>query len=284
MTFLWIGLALVGFVLLLCFLVAPGPMSPQVKKAAQVFYGCNCAHRGLHTQDQTVPENSLAAFAAAREAGYGVELDVQLSKDGQVVVFHDDDLSRACGVPGRVDALDWKGLQALALFGGQQRIPLFAEVLQALGDTPVIVELKSAGKSNALLCEKTLALLREGGQNWCVESFDPRVVAWFRQHAPEVLRGQLSNPPKDYENLRKPLGFLLGNLLTNVAARPHFVAYDTSKRPFLVKLCYALGAMRVVWTVHASDAPELRQRENDAVIFEYYRPAPRYAGRKNGWK
>ena len=83
------------------FLIAPGAATRRQKAP---FYGLNFAHRGLHSRDKAVPENSLEAFRLAAEAGYGIELDVQLSKDGQVVVFHDNTLDRVCGVHGRVQA------------------------------------------------------------------------------------------------------------------------------------------------------------------------------------
>ena len=138
-------------------LLAPG-QAPDSKKAP--FLGRNFAHRGLHSEDQSVPENSLEAFERAAAAGYGMELDVQLSRDGQVVVFHDDTLDRACGVAARVDELDYDELSKLSLFGTQARIPLFSEVLALIrGRTPLIVELKT-GAHNDELCEKTWALLR----------------------------------------------------------------------------------------------------------------------------
>ena len=258
-------------ILLLClwaFLVAPGG-SDAAQRAP--FAGRMCAHRGLYTKDQTIPENSLPAFAAARKNGLGVELDVQLSKDGDVVVFHDDDLKRVCGVDARVDALTKEELFALRLCGTEERMPLFTEVMETLGaDTPVIVELKS-GPRNDLLCEKTLALLKTIPGIYCVESFDPRIVAWFRQHAPELLRGQLVMPFSSYQN-SKPTAFFLSNLLLNVLARPQFIARETSLKSLSLKLCLLFRPMRVVWTVRPGDDLARMRRENDAVIFEHIPP------------
>ena len=111
----------------LLYCVAPGKLMPEAKKTVKIFYGLNCAHRGLHTKDRKVPENSLPAFAAARSGGYGIELDVRLSKDEQVVVFHDDDLSRVCGVDKPVGDMTWAELSGLSLFDTAERIPLFTE-------------------------------------------------------------------------------------------------------------------------------------------------------------
>lgn len=264
---------LAALLLIALWLVAPGRIDAAPK---QPFQNRNFAHRGLYNQDTSVPENSLAAFRAAREAGYGVELDVQLSRDGQVVVFHDDELGRVCGEASRVDAYDWAELQEMHLCGTDETIPLFTDVLEVLSGAPVIVELKTSSRNDEL-CEKTLAILRVNTGRYCVESFDPFIVGWFRKHAPEILRGQLSNPPKYFDTLPKWQAFLLGNLLTNCVSRPHFVAYDTSPHPVAVKLCMALRPMRVVWTVRPEDDPPRRERENDAVIFEFYRPEARYS-------
>lgn len=253
------------------FLVAPGRASKD-KKAP--FMGLNVAHRGLHSKDMSVPENSLEAFRHASEAGYGIELDVQLSKDGRVVVFHDDTLKRVCGLDKRVDELDYAELSALSLCGTEQRIPLFSQVLALVdGRSPLIVELKK-GKRNGELCKKTRDLLREYKGEYCVESFDPRIVAWFRFKAPEMLRGQLANTMADYKGeVSSPLlSFALSRCLLNVIARPQFIAYSLKKRPLLVRLCEFMGAMRVCWTSHEVK----NEKGRDTVIFEFYNPSVRF--------
>ena len=252
-------------------LLAPGQAAESKKTP---FMGRNFAHRGLHSEDQSVPENSLKAFALAAEAGYGMELDVQLSKDGQVVVFHDDTLDRVCGVAARVDELDYDELKALPLFGTDERIPLFSEVLALIaGRTPLIVELKN-GPRNDELCEKTYELLRRYPGAYCIESFNPLIVAWFRFHAPTVLRGQLAQLPEEYVRGGRKIteGVILGNTLLNVAARPQFIAYRIGPKPFSVRFAEALGAMPFGWTSHSRDSEAGR----DAVIFEYYRPEIRF--------
>jgi len=277
MVLIWIVTCIVVLLLAaLIFCIAPGRMSPEAKKTAKIFYGLNCAHRGLHTEDGRIPENSLPAFAAARQGGYGVELDVQFSKDNQVVVFHDVDLKRVCGVDANVNSLDWKELSELKLFDTEERIPLLTEVLEVLDDTPIIVELKPSGAMNTKLCEETFKILRKQGKCWCMESFDPRIGAWFRKNAPDVLRGQLSCPPMDFSGISKIQSILLGNLLTNFMSRPHFIAFSNTPRPLTVKLCHIMKPMKAIWTVlPTADIAEC-ERENDTVIFEYYEPSPTY--------
>lgn len=261
------GLAALGG---LVFLVAPGRASKKDKKP---FMYKNFAHRGLHKKDKTVPENSLAAFERASAYGYGMELDVQLSKDGQVVVFHDDTLNRVCGVDSRVDEKTYDELRQMSLCGSTQTIPLFSEVLKTVrGRGPLIVELKN-GKRNEELCEKTYALLSKYSGEYCIESFNPFIVHWFKKNAPEVIRGQLANPPKDYNGEVGPLtAVILGNCLLNFLARPQFIAYKITPKPFTVKLCEALGAMKVAWTSH----DWVNEKFYDAVIFEFYKPKLKY--------
>ena len=250
-------------------LICPGKVTKRQKAP---FLGQNFAHRGLHTRDRSIPENSLPAFERAVAAGYGMELDVQLSKDGEVVVFHDDTLDRVCGVHARVDELSWAELQELRLCGTEYGIPLFSEVLAVVrGRTPLIVELKT-GKRNRELCEKTYALLSDYRGDACVESFNPLIVGWFRIHAHDLLRGQLAAPMRNYKEQSRPAAFLLSHCLLNVFGRPQFIAYKIGYRPPTVRLAERMGAMRVGWTSHEPK----NEAHRDAVIFEFYRPKPQY--------
>ena len=261
-----LALAVGGFL----FMVAPGRAKKHQK---DVFLGRNIAHRGLHNRDKSVPENSLAAFEAAAAAGYGIELDVQLSGDGQVVVFHDDTLLRVCGVDARVDELDFAELQQLRLCGTEEKIPLLSEVLSCVrGRGPLIVELKN-GKRNRELCRKTYELLRCYNGEYCIESFNPFIVRWFKKHAPEVLRGQLASPKEDYAGQTKPaVGWLLSKTLFNFLCRPQFIAYKIGKKPFTVRVAEFLGAIKVGWTSHEW----LNEKDCDTVIFEFYKPNIKY--------
>lgn len=254
----------------MAWLIAPGRAS---KRAKAPFHGRNYAHRGLYKCDQSVPENSLAAFRRAVENGYGMELDVQLSADGEVVVFHDDTLDRVCGVAGDVDDRDWDELRHMPLCQTDERMPLFSEVLNTVGGrTPIIIELKT-GRKNRLLCEKTLALIDRYGGPVCVESFDPWIVRWFRKNAPDILRGQLSSQYDDLVRTMSPFrAFCRSHLFTNFLSRPQFIAYRVGKKPLTVRLCEAMGAMKVAWTAH----DWMQESEADAVIFEFYRPRRKF--------
>ncbi len=249
------------------FVIRPGRPNP-VQEAK--FRGRNFAHRGLHTKDRSVPENSLAAFAAAADAGYGIELDVQFSKEGKVVVFHDDTLDRVTGVHGRVDSFSLEELKAMRLCGTDETIPLFEEVLKLVnGRVPLIVELKT-GPRNRELCEKTWAYLKEYSGDYCIESFDPRIVSWFRKNAPGVLRGQLASGYREYNGHK--MAFPASRLLGNVIARPQFIAWGPAKKNGMVKLCEAFGPLKIRWTARDPRQAPALEEEFDAVIFEHYTP------------
>ena len=245
------------------FLLAPGRATKGQKAP---FWGRNFAHRGLHSRDKSVPENSLKAFELASAAGYGMELDVQLTRDGQVVVFHDDDLKRVCGVEGKVWDYSFSELQKFPLCGTAERIPLFSDVLNTVhGRGAIICELKN-GPRNRELCRKTYDLIAAYPGEICIESFNPFIVAWFRVHAPELLRGQLATD--SYEGRGALQSFVLRNCLLNFLARPQFIAYKLTRRPLAVRLSECLGAMRVAWTSHEPR----NEKGQDAVIFEFYKP------------
>ena len=265
----WI-IALAILVGLWLFLIAPGRSS---KAAWAPFEGRAFAHRGLYELDESVPENSLTAFRRAVAAGYGAELDVQRTKDGQIVVFHDDSMKRACGVDGAVRDFTFAELQEIPLFGTEERIPLFFDVLQIFdAKQPLIVELKY-GPDTDLLCEATRQMLDGYDGPACVESFHPAMVRWFKQHDPQRLRGQLSEAVCfSKKHLSLPLSFMMSRLLTNCLTRPQFIAYRVGPKPLSVRVAEGMGAMKVLWTAREPELHEKRMRDNHAVIFEGYRP------------
>ena len=249
-------------------LVAPAHAKREQKAP---FMDRNYAHRGLHKKDKSVPENSLAAFRRAVKAGYGVELDVHITADDQLVVFHDNTLERMCaGAPeGRIESFTVEELKALRLAGTDEQIPTLAEALQVLGGrVPLILEVKP-GPRNQLLCILTAKALASYTGPVCIESFDPRILRWFKKNAPQYLRGQLAQRPEDYQDkLAKPQAMLAGNLLLTFAARPHFVAYRIGEKPLTVRLCESMGAMKAGWTSREWK----HEKDYDMVIFEHYKP------------
>ena len=148
---------LILFILLYCFAIFP-EMSRQ--KRMKAFHGIMFAHRGLHSKTHGIPENSMSAFRAAIQKNYGIELDLHLTRDGELVVFHDDDLKRVCGRPERPEDLTAAELTKCTLLGTKEHIPLFRDVLALVNDqVPLLVELKIPER-NMQICQKAYEMLR----------------------------------------------------------------------------------------------------------------------------
>lgn len=259
--------AVVGLVFLLAIL-------PRRRRNVSPFDRVPYAHRGLHSGDSAVPENSLAAFRRAREAGYGVELDVQFSADRQIVVFHDDNLKRMCGLDRRVDELTYDELRQLRLLGSDQYIPLLSEVLTELDGTPLLCEFKAMRSyTDASLCAATLPLLQSYKGLVCIESFNPFMVGWFQKNAPAIVRGILSKRFEKGDVIPILRGFL-SSLMGNFLCRPDFIAYQHTDRsqPFF-RLCRLFGAMTMAWTVRSAAEEATAREVFDTVIFESYLPS-----------
>ena len=237
--------------------------------------GWNYAHRGLHSKG--IPENSLAAFRAAVDHGYGAEFDVHLLKDGGLAVIHDSKLVRTTGLEGIVEDLTTEQLKTCFLEGTAETIPTFRQVLDTFaGKTPIIIELKPNGGNCAALCEAACKAMAGYEGVWCMESFDPRAVYWLRKNRPDIIRGQLSENylRKPQNKLPLPLKFLLAFHLENFLCRPDFIAYDfyTRKVPSN-PLCRKLwGLEAVTWTVRTPEDHRIAEKEGWITIFENYTP------------
>ena len=229
----------------------------------------------LHDNRSDAPENSLKAFRLAVERGFGIELDVQLSKDKVPVVFHDDSLLRVCGVEKKVGELTLAELKTLRLLDSAETIPTFEEFLQLVdGRVPLIVEIKMAWM-NAEVCPAAQALLDGYRGVYCVESFNPLALRWYKKNRPRIARGQLATDfRKDKEPGNPLLFFLLGNLLLNRLTRPDFIAYNhkhADKWGF--RICRKLyRSFCAAWTIRSEEEWKQAGRWFDAPIFEGYIP------------
>lgn len=237
----------------------------------RAFMKTRFAHRGYHCAARKIPENSLAAFHAALDSHYGIELDVHLTKDGQVAVFHDDTLDRVCGVPGTVESYLYNDLKQLCLLHTKERIPLLSDVLACVnGRVPLLIELKLPGRS-LRLCEKTYELLQAYKGPILIQSFNTLGLLWFRMHAPHILRGQLSsNLTADDDTAPYILRFLVKHMLSNVLGRPDFISYKLKDLPEPgVWLCRVLFQTPVaVWTLRSESAMQTGLSRYEMQIFE----------------
>ena len=260
--------ALAGLALLLALIYLLVLVRPRGRKSANEKLLCDYAHRGLHGGG--VPENSLAAFELACEKGYGIELDVQLSRDGVVMVFHDYTLIRMTGVDKKVCELDASELKTLALDGSDQTIPTFEEVLELVGGrVPLLVELKGES-TNASLCAPVAELLNKYEGDFCVESFNPMLVKAIKKYIPDVYCGQLyTNVVRDKKK-KSALNIILTCMALNCVARPDFIAYNIKDRASLpVKLTTKLyRAPRFIWTARSKEDYDLAHQLGEHPIFE----------------
>lgn len=228
------------------------------------------AHRGLFDNASNAPENSLAAFKKATENGYGIELDIQLSSDNVPVVFHDATLTRMCGIDKKVSDCTLAELKTYKLGTSTETIPTFCEALNVIGGkTPIIVEYKLYSP-DTLICKLANGLLRNYTGDYCIESFHPKVLMWYKKHQPDIVRGQLSMSFWKQPNHRfKPYNWILTALLTNVATRPDFIAYKHSDAGnFSRNVCRRLGALSAAWTIRTPEAYEKSKKKFDIFIFD----------------
>ena len=263
-----IPISLVVLILLYLFLIAPRNRR-QMNKFKSVMY----AHRGLHNGERA--ENSMSAFRAAVEGGYGIELDVRLSRDGKLVVFHDDTLDRVCGREGKVIDFTADELATFSLNGTSDGIPLFTDVLRLVdGMVPILVEIKE-DPGNSRVSEKTCEILRDYKGDYIIESFNPLSLRTVKGIMPHIPRGILSHRYYSYEQYRKPLYFILQSLLLNFLCRPAFIAYDhRHASAFGLRLIRTLfRTPTLAWTVRSAEE-EAAARKNgfDGIIFESYIP------------
>ena len=299
--FLPVIVVLAALFALLCFLVAPRRGHKDWAFLRQYRF----AHRGLHRQpvsaadypadpavpdvpprwaedvaaaaEPVLPENSLAAFRRAAEAGFGAELDVHLTRDGRLAVVHDSELARVTGRTGSVEKLTWRELGDYRLLGTDEKIPCLEEVLplfEASG-TPLVVEIKTCGANFAEVTSAAVACLDGFHARCCIESFDPRVLLWLRRNRPEIVRGQLSMDfMREPNGLRLSQRILVTNLLIDFRTRPDFIAYEFgARRRLAVRLCCGLlGGQEFNWTLRSMTDLAQAERGGRLGIFERFVP------------
>lgn len=238
------------------------------------------AHRGLHDCGVgRVPENSVPAFRAAIEAGYAMEMDIRLSKDGKPVVIHDERLERVTDGTGAVAERPLADLRRMKLGRSDHHVPALADVLDAVGGgAPVLLELKWLRRGSIELARAVRALLRDYDGAFAVQSFSPYIIGWFARHAPGIPRGQISydylaDPRPSIAGLTYWHKIFLRRMMFNAFSRPHFIAYDVRALPSSAPLkARARGLPLLVWTVKDEADLATARRYADNIIFECLRP------------
>ena len=225
------------------------------------------AHRGLHNSEQGVPENSLAAFQLAIDRGHAIELDVRITADDQIVVFHDGTLERMTGVPGQVTKWTLRDLKKLRLLGTEEQIPTVDEMLALVnGQVPLLIEIKNdspadVGRLEPLLMEK----LAQYPGHFILESFEPQVLIWLRRNAPQYIRGQLGSISKNDPKMSNYSKYLLFNPLT----KPDFIAFNIRNIDHKLRLaCKKHDVPLIGWTVRTQEDLKRARQLCDGIIYE----------------
>ena len=255
--------------LIYVYLISPRRVAP----ADMELLRCDYAHRGLWTT--RIPENSLSAFEYAARRGVGIELDIQATRDGRIVVFHDDDLFRMCGVKKRVSELTLAELRRLRLKDTNEVIPTLAEVLRLVrGRVPLLIEIKG-DRPDEHFCRHVVALLDSYNGAFCIEAFSPFILGWFRKYRPSFARGQLvTELIPEGRKYRYVISFLLSNMLLNFISRPDFISINSNKKKNLsLYVCSkAFSTPVFMWTVRTPQERAAIRRLGFFTIFENFLP------------
>lgn len=258
----------IAFILISLFLIKP---SNKRKNSFKPYEDTFIAHRGLFNNID-IPENSISAFKKAINYNYGIELDVQLTSDNILVVFHDESLLRMTGKDLTLRNCSYKQIKNIKLLNTNETIPKFEDVLKVLKPSaPLIIEIKPEGKY--IETTKTvIEIMKDYKGIYNVESFNPLVVRYLRKNEPQIIRGQLSyNYCNDNKSkLSKFMKFVLTNLLLNFYTKPDYIAYDCTNisNPSFKLISKVFHGECVAWTVKSQKEYEQIKEYYDVIIFD----------------
>ena len=234
------------------------------------------AHRGLHAKSKGIIENTESAFAAAIKGNYAIECDVQLTADGEAMVFHDDDLDRLTEAKDLVKELSAKELKRVKLQSTTDRMQTLAELLEQVnGRSTLVIELKSLWDENDALARQALQVLENYKGPCCLMSFDPSLVTSVRELSPHTVRGIVADRTTHpyYNALPLAKRYAMRTFGHLAQTQPHFVSYNWRELPFEpVTEIRKLGHPVITWTVRSKEEAAQALRYCDQVTFEGYVP------------
>lgn len=256
----------------LCYCMMPEVSRKERMKEYEKQY---IAHRGFHDNATACPENTMGAFNNAVEHGYGIEMDVQLTKDKIAVVVHDYDLLRIAGVDKKVSDCTYEELKKYPIFQTKETVPAFKDVLRRIeGRVPLIIELKVERKFRET-CEAVARCLDYYHGTYCIESFSPLALWWYKHHRPGVIRGQLATNQRR-EGLKTPwyIDGILTNCLLNGFSKPDFIAYNCRfSNTFPVAVLRKFYKCKLAaWTIKSQQELEKHKKIFDVFIFDSFSP------------
>jgi glycerophosphoryl diester phosphodiesterase len=233
------------------------------------------AHRGLHDADAGIVENTASAVTAAVAAGYGVEVDLQISRDGEAMVHHDESLGRLNDGDCRLDRMTAADLAAVPFKGTSDRMLTLGELLDLVaGKSALFLELKSHFDGDGRLPARVADVVRPYAGPVAIMSFDPWHIDALQKVAPGLPRGivaqRASRRAKADIGARDKLSYAMRSL----RSRPHFIAYNVNDLPALAPLVgrYLLGLPLLTWTVRTPQERRRAERWANQMIFEGFRP------------
>lgn len=235
------------------------------------------ARRGFFDPAKHIPENSLAAFRAAVEHGYGITMDVRITRDGVPVLFHDERIYRMTGVDGTIEDLTLAELRELKLGRSEETIPTLEEALELIdGQVPVLLELHVAEGNYETLCDRTCDVLDVYEGVFAIQAFDPRVLRWFRQQRNEYIRGQLVdyNHSSGTSIKSRIWDLFSASLFMNFLTEPDMIASNIGSRinPSLWICRVLYNTLRLEWTVKTMDEYERVRTGGAIAVFENIEP------------
>jgi glycerophosphoryl diester phosphodiesterase len=232
------------------------------------------AHRGLHAKATGVLENTATAFQHAVDQNYAIECDLQITGDGDAVVFHDQTLDRLTDTKGLVRNHGTRALQAMKLSVGTDRMQTLGELLDQVGGrVPLIIELKSHWDGDVALALRALRVLETYAGPYAIMSFDPDLIAAVADASPHTVRGITADRTVDpyYHHLNMQRRLAMRSLSHLARTKPHFVSYYFRDLPFApVQVLRAAGHPIITWTIRSPEQARVALRYSDQVTFEGY--------------
>jgi glycerophosphoryl diester phosphodiesterase len=232
------------------------------------------AHRGLH--GGVLIENTESAFAAAIKCNYAIECDLQITEDGEAVVFHDDDVDRLLQGKGLIKRHTLKQLKATPFKSGKDRVQSLAELLEQVdGQVTLVIELKSHWDHNQALTHRAMEILKDYDGPYALMSFDPEMIACVADLSPVTVRGITADRVVDayYNPLPVARRLSMRNFDHLAQTRPHFVSFDLNGLPFApITEIRNAGHPIITWTIESPKMAAEALRFSDQITFQGYHP------------